>query len=108
MTLPRTVADVLGRHVTFEIESIDRMYCNVYQPLLQYPRGAAGFFHFHRGHTFASSALMAPMTKVFVAGIHDFVQHHGLDRCTSPRTSARTTSPSRTWPSTMDPRLCCT
>src|ERR671928_2007276 len=73
MTLPRSVADVLDRHVTFEIESIDRMYLNVYQPLLQYPRGAAAFFHFHRGHRFASSALMAPMTKTFVAGIHEFV-----------------------------------
>jgi hypothetical protein len=69
MTLPRSVADVVDRHVTFEIESIDRMYLNVYQPLLQYPRGAAGFFHFHRGHAFASSALMAPMTKAFVAAI---------------------------------------
>jgi hypothetical protein len=79
MTLPRSVADVLGRHVTFEIESIDRMYCNVYQPLLQYPRGVAGFFHFHRGHAFASSALMAAMTKAFVAAIHEFVDRHGLD-----------------------------
>jgi hypothetical protein len=79
MTLPRSVADVLDRHVTFEIESIDRMYLNVYQPLLQYPRGAAGFFHFHRGHQFASSALMAPMTKAFVTSIHDFVDRHGLD-----------------------------
>ncbi len=79
MTLPRTVADVLDRHVTFEIESIDRMYCNVYQPRLQYPKGAAAFFHFHRGHTFASSALMAPMTKMFVAEIHDFVAARGLD-----------------------------
>jgi hypothetical protein len=79
MTLPRSVADVLDRHVTFEIESIDRMYLNVYQPLLQYPRGAAGFFHFHRGHAFASSALMAPMTKAFVAGIHEFVDRNGLD-----------------------------
>jgi hypothetical protein len=79
MTLPRSVADVLDRHVTFEIESIDRMYLNVYQPLLQYPRGAAGFFHFHRGHQFASSALMAPMTKAFVAGIHDFINRQGLD-----------------------------
>jgi hypothetical protein len=35
MTLPRSVADVLERHVTFEIESIDRMYLNAYQPLLQ-------------------------------------------------------------------------
>jgi hypothetical protein len=79
MTLPRTVADVPDRHVTFEFESIDRMYCNVYQPRLQYPRGAAAFFSFHRGHTFASSALMAPMTKMFVTAIHDFVDRHELD-----------------------------
>src|SRR5260221_602063 len=43
MTLPRSVADVLDRHVTFEIESIDRIYLNVYQPRLQYPKGAAAF-----------------------------------------------------------------
>jgi hypothetical protein len=79
MTLPRSVAEVLDRHVTFELESIDRMYLNVYQPLLQYPRGAAGFFHFHRGHAFASSALMAPMTKAFVTAIGEFVDRHGLD-----------------------------
>jgi hypothetical protein len=79
MTLPRSVADVLDRHVTFELESIDRMYLNVYQPLLQYPRGAASFFHFHRGHRFASSALMAPMTKAFVAAVGEFVDRHGLD-----------------------------
>jgi hypothetical protein len=82
MTLPRTVADVLDRHVDFEIESIDRMYLNVYQPRLQYPIGAAAFFHFHRGHTFASSALMAPMTKMFVAEIHDFVAARRLDLIT--------------------------
>ena len=35
MTLPRTVAEVLADHVVFEIESIDRMYLNVYQPRLQ-------------------------------------------------------------------------
>jgi hypothetical protein len=29
MTLPRSVADVVSRHVLFEIESIDRMYCNL-------------------------------------------------------------------------------
>src|SRR5947209_4345167 len=79
MTVPRSVADVLDRHVTFEIESIDRMYLNVYQPLLQYPRGAAGFFRFHRGHAFASSALMAPMTKAFVTAIGEFIEAHGLD-----------------------------
>jgi len=40
MTLPRTVADVLFDHVTLEVECIDRLYLNVYQPRLQYPAGA--------------------------------------------------------------------
>jgi hypothetical protein len=37
MTLPRTVADVLARRVSFEIEAIDRMYCNVYDSVAQFP-----------------------------------------------------------------------
>ena len=78
MTLPRTVADVLSRHVTFEIESIDRMYLNVYQPKLQYTAGAAAFFVGHRGYTYASSALMAQMTEVFVADLHHFMATHDV------------------------------
>jgi hypothetical protein len=78
MTLPRSVADVLARHVSFEIESIDRMYCNVYQPKLQYPGGAAGFFVGHRGFSYASSALMARMTEVFVADLYHFIAAHDV------------------------------
>ena len=36
MNLPRSVADVLDDHVVFEVDCIDRMYCNVYVPGLQY------------------------------------------------------------------------
>jgi hypothetical protein len=61
MSLPRSVAEVLNEHVTLEVEGIDRMYLNVYQPRLQTERGVASFFRFHRGETFASSALMPPM-----------------------------------------------
>ena len=32
MSLPRSVAEVLKQHVTLEVEGIDRMYLNVYQP----------------------------------------------------------------------------
>jgi hypothetical protein len=78
MTLPRTVADVLSRHVSFEIEAIDRMYCNVYQPKLQYTAGAAGFFVGHRGFTYASSALMAQMTEAFVADLYHFMAVHDV------------------------------
>ena len=66
MSLPRTVADVLGEHVTLEVEGIDRMYLNVYQPRLQTECGVASFFRFHRGATFASAALMAPRKTVSV------------------------------------------
>jgi len=79
MTLPRTAADVLSEHVVFEVESIDRMYLNVYQPRLTYGAGVAGFFVAHRGNRYASTALMDPMTKTFVADIHHFIASHDLD-----------------------------
>ncbi len=43
MTLPRTVAEVLEDHVTFELECIDRMYLNLYVPKLMFPGGGGGF-----------------------------------------------------------------
>jgi hypothetical protein len=79
MTLSRSAADVLADHVLFEIEAIDRMYLNLYQPRLQHGAGVAAFFVGHRGHRFASSALMAPMTAAFVADIGHFLAARGLD-----------------------------
>src|SRR2546422_6624529 len=73
MTLPRTVREVLDEHTTLEVESIDRMYLNVYVPPLQYDRGVATFFRKHRGHPFASSVLMAPISHAFIAAIEAFV-----------------------------------
>src|SRR5262245_41893993 len=78
MSLPRSVADVLKHHVTLEVEGIDRMYLNVYQPWLQTDRGVASFFRFHRGETFASSALMNPMSKSFVARTERFVKENQI------------------------------
>jgi hypothetical protein len=79
MTLPRSAADVLSDHVVLEVECIDRMYLNVYQPWLQHGGGVAVFFVGHRGNKFPSTALMDPMTKSFVADIHHFTEAHGLD-----------------------------
>ena len=78
MSLPRTVADILRDHVTLEVESIDRMYLNAYVPGLQYESGVAAFFRHHRGHPFASSVLMDPISKAFVAAIHAFVETQGV------------------------------
>jgi hypothetical protein len=74
MSLPRTVAEVLSRHVVFELESIDRMYLNLYVPDLQWELGVVSFFRFHRGHSFASGALMSPMSKGFMARIEELVK----------------------------------
>src|SRR5215204_445171 len=35
MTIARSVAEVLDQHVTLELECIDRMYLNLYVPILQ-------------------------------------------------------------------------
>jgi hypothetical protein len=82
MSLPRSVADVLNDHVTLEVEGIDRMYLNVYQPRLQTESGVASFFRFHRGETFASSALMAPMSTNFIAAVEDFVKQQQIPMIT--------------------------
>jgi len=79
MTVARSVADVLTEHVVFEVESIDRMYLNVWQPRLAYGGGVQGFFVGHRGFHYASTALMDPMTKTFLADIHGFVTARGLE-----------------------------
>jgi hypothetical protein len=78
MSLPRSVADVLNDHVTLEVEGIDRMYLNVYQPRLQTKRGVAAFFRFHRGETFVSSALMAPMSAAFIEAVDRFVEQEQI------------------------------
>jgi hypothetical protein len=79
MSVPRTVAEVIREHVTLEVEGIDRMYLNVYQPKLQHDRGVASFFRFHRGCTFASSALMEPISAAFIRDVETFVKDNGID-----------------------------
>lgn len=72
MSLPQSAANVLAEHVTMELECIDRLYLNLYQPRLQYDGGVASFFRNHRGHKFASSALMQPISDDFVARIQNY------------------------------------
>jgi hypothetical protein len=77
MSLPLSVATILDQHVTLELECIDRMYLNVMVPRLRFERGISAFFRFHRGHQFASSALMQPMTDAFVKAVEKFVAKNG-------------------------------
>lgn len=78
MSLPKSVADVLRHHVTLAVEGIDRMYLNVYVPNLRRELGVVGFLRNHRGHLFASSALLAPISDAFIKAIEDFTQTHSI------------------------------
>jgi hypothetical protein len=78
MKVARSVAEVLTEHVTLEVECIDRLYLNLYIPILQCERGVGHFWINHRGHRFATSSLMAPMTKAFVSSIERFAEDEGI------------------------------
>ena len=74
MTVARSVAEVLADHVVFEIECIDRMYCNVYQPRLQHVGGVVGYLQQHLGLPIASTAPLAGVSDRFVTAIHAFAK----------------------------------
>ena len=78
MTLPRTVADVLSGHVTFEVECIDRMYLNVYVPQLQYATGLVSYIHRQLGKPVASTAALAPVSEAFTRSVRSFAASGGI------------------------------
>ncbi|MBI5423483.1 MAG: hypothetical protein HZA32_05310 [Opitutae bacterium] len=78
MSVPPSVAEILTKHVTLEIEGIDRMYLNAYVPGLQYEGAAAAFFRYHRGDLVPSTVTMGKMTTAFVRRIEAFVAEHDI------------------------------
>jgi hypothetical protein len=80
--VPKSVAEILENHVTFELEAIDRMYLNAYVPSLQ---TGAGFVYFVKTQLEArvpSTAMIAPMSEQFVQAIERFVEREGIDLIT--------------------------
>jgi hypothetical protein len=82
MSLPRTVADVLREHVTLELECIDRMYLNVYQPNLQIERKVYCFLRQQHGAGSVSSLYFQAMTTAFIQSIEDFSKRTGVSLIT--------------------------
>jgi hypothetical protein len=80
MTLPRSAGDVLSGHVVFELESIDRLYCNLYVPQLQRAEGIVGFIRGHLGQPIASTSVIAPMSRDFVTRLRSFADDHHIPR----------------------------
>jgi hypothetical protein len=78
MSVSQSVSTILRHHVSLEVESLDRLYLNVYVPTLQRVPGVLRFFRDHRRQPIASSALMAPISAAFVAAIKAFAQAEGV------------------------------
>ena len=76
MSLPRTVAEVIDNHVTLELESLDRVYLNVYQPQLQTPRAVFQFLRERYGQGAVSSHQMKEITERFLKGIDRYAQDY--------------------------------
>ena len=79
MNIARSAGEGLADQTTLELECVDRMYLNVYAPMLQTGAGAAWFFRKVRGNPVPSSALMAPMTNRFVAILKRFAADNDID-----------------------------
>ena len=67
--LPRSVAEVLKEHVELELESIDRMYLNVFVPRLQIVEGALRFIKQQQRSKVLSTPAVEPMTREFWANL---------------------------------------
>src|SRR5215813_7377510 len=76
--LPRTVAEVLKEHVELEVESIDRMYLNVFVPRLQIVEGALHFIRHQCESKVLSTTAVEPMTRGFVRTIEQYAQDHDI------------------------------
>ena len=79
MTVARTVADVLTEHVVFEVECIDRMYLNVYQPKLQYATGIIGYLRERLDMRITSTAPLGRISDRFSRAVHRFAETEGIE-----------------------------
>ncbi|MDT7569346.1 MAG: hypothetical protein QOG76_7970, partial [Pseudonocardiales bacterium] len=78
MTVARTAAEVLADHVVFDVECIDRMYCNVYVPQLQYAGGLLGYIQRQLGLPIASTAPLGKITDAFSSAMRRFARDQQL------------------------------
>src|SRR5512144_1518899 len=54
------------------------MYLNVYVPRLQYATGIVQYIHRQMGLPVASTVVLSPITKAFVASVHTFARQHHI------------------------------
>lgn len=72
-------SSILTDRVSLRLRSFDRLYLNLYLPLLQSSGQVAHFLRDVRGNFLPSPALFGAMTRDFVAGIERYAAAQGLE-----------------------------
>ena len=80
-----SVAEILEKHVTFELECLDRMYLNAYVPSVQSGAGFVWFLKTQRGCRVPSTAMIAPQSRAFAEALERFATEQGVDLVTFKR-----------------------
>jgi hypothetical protein len=75
----KNVAELLTKHVTLEVECIDRMYMNGYVPGVQFPGGFIRFVREQLGMAIPSTAAVSGMRNAFIKEIASFVEREGVE-----------------------------
>ena len=107
MTLPRTAAEVLNDHVVFEVECIDRMYCNVYVPQLQHTGGLLGYVQRQLGLPIASTAPLGKITDAFAAAMRRFAREQHIPWVQFAKGQRKDDVMTSTWPGSPGRKGCC-
>ena len=74
---PVTLADIVARHVSLEIEGFDRIYLNGWVPALQTSGQVAGWLHW-RGFPIASPAALGRNSQAFRAAVRRYAQDNDV------------------------------
>jgi len=78
MNVLHRVADVLKDHVVLDLECMDRVYLNIYQPKLQTPQMVYQFLRHQAVGGSVSSKFFQATTQAFVNNIKNYSDTHGI------------------------------
>lgn len=85
MSVSLSAAEILGERVVLELECLDRLYLNVYQPKLQREIDVFRFLRSQRGKGALSSRCFQSMTHGFVQQISAFALTNKIPMGTFPK-----------------------
>jgi len=95
---------ILADRVTFRLRSVDRVYLNLYQPLLQTPGQLYRFLCEVRGHKLPSPALFGQMTRDLEARVERFAAEQGVPIVAFPRGADKVEAPGQRRAPAQSPR----